>query len=138
MRTTVTADDSITSGLQDLYVRHAPAALRLAYFLSGDRETARDLVQDAFVRVAGRLRHLREPDEFDAYLRRTIVNIHTSRLRRPKWSGRFWPARLPCRRRPRSRRAATRSATMRNEVDRQREGLNGCTRRSQRIPRPAG
>jgi RNA polymerase sigma-70 factor (sigma-E family) len=84
MRATVTADDSITSGLQDLYVRHAPAALRLAYFLSGDREVARDLVQDAFVRVAGRFRHLRQPDEFDAYLRRTIVNLHASRLRRLK------------------------------------------------------
>ncbi len=84
MRATVTTDDSITSGLQDLYVRHAPAALRLAYFLSGDREVARDLVQDAFVRVAGRFRHLRQPDEFDAYLRRTIVNLHASRLRRLK------------------------------------------------------
>lgn len=84
MRTTVTANDSITSGLQDLYVRHAPDALRLAYFLSGDREEARDLVQDAFVRVAGRFRYLRQPDEFDAYLRRTIVNLHTSRLRRLK------------------------------------------------------
>lgn len=84
MPATVTADDPITSGLQDLYVRHAPAALRLAYFLSGDREVARDLVQDAFVRVAGRFRYLRQPDEFDAYLRRTIVNLHASRLRRLK------------------------------------------------------
>jgi RNA polymerase sigma factor (sigma-70 family) len=84
MRETVTADDSIASGLQDLYVRHVPAALRLAYFLSGDREMARDLVQDAIVREAGRFRHLRQPDEFDAYLRRTIVNLHASRLRRLK------------------------------------------------------
>jgi RNA polymerase sigma-70 factor (sigma-E family) len=80
----MTTDDPITSGLQDLYVRHAPAALRLAYFVSGDREVARDLVQDAFVRVSGRFRHLRQPDEFDVYLRRTIVNLHTSRLRRLK------------------------------------------------------
>ena len=84
MRATVTTDDPITSGLQDLFVRHAPAALRLAYCLSGDREVARDLVQDAFVRVAGRFRYMRQPDEFDAYLRRTIVNLHASRLRRLK------------------------------------------------------
>ena len=77
-------DDSITSRLEDVYVRHAPAALRLAYFLSGDPETARDLVQDAFVRVAGRFRYLRQPDAFDAYLRRTIVNLQVSRLRRLK------------------------------------------------------
>jgi len=84
MRATVTADDPIASKLEDAYVRHAPGALRLAYFLSGDRETARDLVQDAFVQVAGRFRHLRQPDAFDTYLRRTIVNLHTSRLRRLK------------------------------------------------------
>jgi RNA polymerase sigma-70 factor (sigma-E family) len=83
MRTTVTVDDA-NARLQELYVRHAPTALRLAYLLSGDREVARDLVQDAFVKVAGRFRYLRQPDEFDAYLRRTIVNLHVSRLRRLK------------------------------------------------------
>lgn len=68
--------------LAELYERHAPAAMRLAYFLTGDRELAADLVQDAFVRVAGRFRHLRFPDALDAYLRRTIVNLFTSHLRR--------------------------------------------------------
>ncbi len=70
--------------LEDLYVRNVPGALRLAYFLTGNRELAEDLVQEAFVRVAGRFRHLRMPDAFDAYLRRTIVNLYTSQLRRTK------------------------------------------------------
>lgn len=70
--------------IEELYRRNAPGALRLAYFLTGDREQAEDLVQDAFVRVAGRFRHLRVPDSFDAYLRRTIVNQFTSQLRRRK------------------------------------------------------
>jgi RNA polymerase sigma-70 factor (sigma-E family) len=70
--------------LEELYVRNAPGALRLAYFLTGNRELAEDLVQEAFVRVAGRFRHLRMPDAFDAYLRRTIVNLFTSQLRRTK------------------------------------------------------
>lgn len=70
--------------LEDLYVRNAPGALRLAYFLTGNRELAEDIVQEAFVRVAGRFRHLRMPDAFDAYLRRTIVNVFTSQLRRTK------------------------------------------------------
>lgn len=82
MRKTLTADDATWSGLEGLYLQHAPSALRFAYFLSGDQELARDLVQDAFVRVAGRFRHLRQPDGFDAYLRRTIVNLNASRLRR--------------------------------------------------------
>lgn len=68
--------------LGELYVRHARAAIRLAYFLTGDRELAEDLVQDAFVKVAGRFRYLREPDAFDAYLRRAIVNLVVSHLRR--------------------------------------------------------
>jgi RNA polymerase sigma-70 factor (sigma-E family) len=69
-------------GLADLYRRHAPAARSLAYLLTGDRGQAEDLAQEAFVRLAGRFRHLRNPDAFPAYLRRTVVNLHTSQLRR--------------------------------------------------------
>jgi RNA polymerase sigma-70 factor (sigma-E family) len=68
--------------LADLYVRHVPAANRLAYLLTGDGGQAEDLVHDAFVRCVGRFGHLRAHEAFDAYLRRTIVNLHTSRLRR--------------------------------------------------------
>ena len=68
--------------LAELYVRSAPAANRLAYLLTGDRGQAEDLVHDAFVRCVGRFGHLRAHEAFDAYLRRTIVNLHTSRLRR--------------------------------------------------------
>jgi RNA polymerase sigma-70 factor (sigma-E family) len=70
--------------LEDAYVRNAPAALRLAYFLTGNREQAEDLVQDAFARVAGRFRHRRAVDDLDAYLRRTVVNLFSSGLRRRK------------------------------------------------------
>ncbi len=67
--------------LSELYVAYAPEALRLAFLLTGDRALAEDLVQDAFVRLVGRLRHLREPNAFWAYLRRTIVNLATSHFR---------------------------------------------------------
>jgi RNA polymerase sigma-70 factor (sigma-E family) len=66
-------------------VETAPAVTEgggLAYLLTGDRALAEDLVQEAFVRVVGRFRHLRVPDAFEAYLRRTIVNLHTSQMRR--------------------------------------------------------
>ncbi|HET9672254.1 MAG TPA: SigE family RNA polymerase sigma factor [Actinomycetota bacterium] len=69
------------SELADLYVRHVPAANRLAFLLTGDRARAEDLVHDAFVRCVGRFGHLRAREAFDAYLRRTIVNLHTSGLR---------------------------------------------------------
>jgi RNA polymerase sigma-70 factor (sigma-E family) len=68
--------------LEDLYERHIGAGMRLAYLLTGNRQQAEDLVQEAFVRCVGRFRHLRVPDAFDAYLRRAIVNLHTSGLRR--------------------------------------------------------
>jgi RNA polymerase sigma-70 factor (sigma-E family) len=68
--------------LAELYERHADAALRLAFLLTGSRGLAEDLVQDAFVRLAGRLLHLRDPGGFDAYLRKTVVNLVRSHFRR--------------------------------------------------------
>lgn len=75
--------------LADLYARHADEALRLAYLLTGDAALAEDLVQDAFVRVAGRLLHLRDPGSFHAYLRTTIVNLVRSHFRRRAVERRF-------------------------------------------------
>jgi RNA polymerase sigma-70 factor (sigma-E family) len=68
--------------LDELYARHAGGAVRLAYLLLQDRAVAEDIVQDAFVRLAGRLVHLRDPGAFDAYLRRTVVNLSRSYVRR--------------------------------------------------------
>jgi RNA polymerase sigma-70 factor (sigma-E family) len=84
--TTVSERERVSgpSGLEELYVRHAPAAVRLAFLVTGDRELAKDIGQDAFVRVAGRFRHLRFPDAFDAYLRRTVVNLCVSHFRRAR------------------------------------------------------
>jgi RNA polymerase sigma-70 factor (sigma-E family) len=76
-----TADPAEPRGLEELYVRHAPDAVRLAYLLTGDRALAEDLVQDAFVKVAGRLGHLRSPEAFYPYLRRTIVNLSKNHFR---------------------------------------------------------
>lgn len=76
--------------LARLYEQHAPAALRLAYLLTGDHGLAEDLVQDAFVRVIGRFGQLRDEIGFDAYLRRTVVNLScgTHPRRRAEGDGR--------------------------------------------------
>ena len=76
------AEQGRASRLADVYVRSAPAGFRLAYLLTGDRALAEDLVQEAFLRFVGRLHHLREPEAFDAYLRRTIVNLSKDVFRR--------------------------------------------------------
>lgn len=68
--------------LAELYERTAPAAVRLAYLLTGDRSVAEDITQDAFVRVSGHLAHLREDGSFDAYLRRAVVNLAKNHFRR--------------------------------------------------------
>ena len=78
------AEPREVGGLADLYLRHGDDAVRLAYLLTGDRALAEDLVQDAFVKLAGRLVHLRDPGAFDAYLRRTIVNQANSHFRRKR------------------------------------------------------
>ncbi len=73
--------------LARLYEQHAPAALRLAYLLTGDNGLAEDLVQDAFVRVVGRFGQLRDEMGFDAYLRRTVVNLSCGTRRRAEGDG---------------------------------------------------
>jgi len=78
-RTLVEADGST---MAELYTRYVPAGIRLAYLLTGDRAQAEDLAHEAFVRCVGRFQHLRAHSAFDAYLRRAIVNLHTSGLRR--------------------------------------------------------
>ena len=70
--------------LATLYRQHSDRAARLAYLLTGDAALAEDLMQDAFVKLAGRLAHLRDPAAFDAYLRRTVVNLANSHFRRRK------------------------------------------------------
>jgi RNA polymerase sigma-70 factor (sigma-E family) len=67
--------------LGELYRRHAADAARLAYLVTGDRALAEDIVQDAFVRLYGRFRDLRNPDAFEFYLRRTVVNLARSHFR---------------------------------------------------------
>jgi RNA polymerase sigma factor (sigma-70 family) len=68
--------------IEELYVEHVGEALRLAYLVTGDREAAKDLAHDAFVRAAGRLASLRAADAFGPYLRRAVVNACISHQRR--------------------------------------------------------
>lgn len=81
--------------LGELYSAHARAAVRLAYLLTGDRDTAEDICQEAFARVGGRLGALRDPERAPGYLFRTVVNLsrgHGRRLQRERRLGRKLPA----------------------------------------------
>lgn len=56
--------------------------LRLAVLLTGNRTQAEELLQDSLVRMYERWRKLSRLDDLDAYLRKTLVNNHTSMWRR--------------------------------------------------------
>lgn len=79
--------------IEELYRRHAPEARRLAYLLTGSMEAADDITQDAFIRVIGRLGHLRDANAFGPYLRRTVVNAARMQFRRRKVEARYVEAR---------------------------------------------
>jgi RNA polymerase sigma factor (sigma-70 family) len=72
------------SRLARAYANHHPAAVRLAYLLTGDAGLAEDLAQDAFVKLAGRYFQYRSEAAFEAYLRQTIVNLTRSHARSRK------------------------------------------------------
>ena len=58
------------------------ALLRFAYVLTGNRADAEDAVQDALSRALPRWERIRSADDPDAYVRRMVVNAHTSWWRR--------------------------------------------------------
>ena len=65
-----------------LFRRHYTALLRLGVVMLGDREAAEDAVQDAFVALHRRRRHLRDPAAAEAYLRACVLNRCRSFVRR--------------------------------------------------------
>jgi len=59
-----------------------PSLLRLAYVLTGNRSDAEDVVQDALSRALPRWSRISTVEDPDAYVRRMVLNAHTSRWRR--------------------------------------------------------
>lgn len=81
--------DSVQRRLGELYSSHAARSLRLAYLMTGDRDAAEDVVQDAFVRIFARFKDRKEPANLEAYLRRAIINLTHDRHRRLRSSRAF-------------------------------------------------
>ena len=59
-----------------------PSLLRTAYLLTGDRHTAEDLVQTAFAKLYLSWDKVQRRELVDGYLRRILVNEHSSLWRR--------------------------------------------------------
>ncbi|MGI8774610.1 MAG: RNA polymerase sigma factor [Actinomycetota bacterium] len=71
-----------TATLEVLFDEHASSAIRFAYFLTSDRDLAEDVVQEAFVRVASRFGRTSQPNNFRAYLNKSILNLAKGNTRR--------------------------------------------------------
>jgi RNA polymerase sigma-70 factor (ECF subfamily) len=67
-----------------LYDRHAARVYRLAYRMCGDRDLARDLTQDVFVRVFKQLGQFRGESAFTTWLHRVAVTTCLNTLRKVK------------------------------------------------------
>ncbi len=65
-----------------LFRLHHRRLVGLASLLVDDRQTAEDVVQDAFAGLYRRWRHLRDPDAAVAYLNRAVVNGGRDQVRR--------------------------------------------------------
>ncbi|WP_281179754.1 SigE family RNA polymerase sigma factor [Actinoplanes subtropicus] len=68
------AETSFVTFMELAWSRH----LRLAMLLTGDRLRAEDLLQDSLVRMYERWSRLDRRSDPHAYLRRVVVNTHTS------------------------------------------------------------
>lgn len=70
----------------ELVARRGEALVRYATLLTGSREDAADLVQDALVKTFGRLRNGFSVESAEAYVRRAILNAHVDGgRRRVRW-----------------------------------------------------
>jgi RNA polymerase sigma-70 factor (sigma-E family) len=69
----------------DAYVvASGPRLKRLAFLLSGDLDSAEDLLQNAYAKALPRWSRIRTYDQPDAYMRRVMVNGRTSAWRRSR------------------------------------------------------
>ena len=67
---------------EDFVAARLPALLRYATILCGDRELARDVVQDVLVRALLKWRRVSAADEPYAYVRAMVTNEYLSLMRR--------------------------------------------------------
>lgn len=71
-----------------LFDRHYAPMCRLAFVILGDGPMAEEIVMEAMVKTFTGWGRIRDVDRADAYLRRTVVNLCRSKIRRKVIEGR--------------------------------------------------
>lgn len=80
--TAAARDDDATAAVTDLYRGHALGLMRLALMMVGDRPTAEDVVQEAFLGLYRRWAHLQDRTNALTYVRSAVLNGSRTALRR--------------------------------------------------------
>jgi RNA polymerase sigma-70 factor (sigma-E family) len=65
-----------------LFTRYYAPMCRLAYVILGDRAQAEEIVMDCLLKTLTGWTRIRDVERIDAYLRRSVVNMCRSRIRR--------------------------------------------------------
>ena len=68
--------------LGQLFDAHYAPLCRLAYVILGDAQLAEEMVMEALLKTFTGFRRIRDLDRADVYLRRAVVNLCRSRIRR--------------------------------------------------------
>jgi RNA polymerase sigma factor (sigma-70 family) len=86
------ASDPASNVVADMYQRYRLGLVRMALVLVGDRATAEDVVQEAFVGLCRALPRLADQGNALAYLRASVINgcrsVHRARSRALRWQRR--------------------------------------------------
>ena len=70
------------TGIDALFIHEYAGLARLAFLLTQDRSTAEELAMEAFARALAGWRRIGSMDRPDLYLRRIVVNLCSSNIRR--------------------------------------------------------
>jgi len=60
--------------LREIYNRFHPAMLGLCVRMTGNKSTAEDILQEAFIKAFSRLKQLKEPQKLAGWLKRIVLN----------------------------------------------------------------
>ena len=70
------------SAAEELYRRFAPKMMVVCYRYAADREQAKDLLQEGFIRVFEQLHTFRSEGSLEGWIRRVIVNVALENYRK--------------------------------------------------------
>lgn len=87
----VDANEALTT----LYTTQYRKLVRIAALLLDDISLSEEVVQDAYIKMHGAWRSIREPKAAEGYLRTTVINLARSRLRRRQVAEKHAPKPMP-------------------------------------------